>query len=330
MNNFKLIYKRKIVYTTIIGGIMMLGAQNAIAIGGCGTSHIPLHSGGAQGVPKKSQLSLSLLYDRGNYDNYKIGDKKFADPQNRSAVIEELGFYLNYGYSERLQLSLLLPHVKKTQEKAGVTRVAEGIGDITLMGKYQLTEPGKVDKASLFLGLGLKMPTGKIDEPGLPPAFQTGTGSKDLIPTTSYSQKFDKYMIFAGLSYRIPMEENSKGYKFGRELRIQLGASRLFMVGETGVDVALVLEYLKGDRDTDSKGILPAMMLDGDKVKNTGGEFLNFSPSVNVKISSKMSVKVGASFPLSEDWNGDDSMAMKIGQVTPDKTFNFGFTYLIQ
>lgn len=320
---------KKPITTALLAGTMAILSQNVLAIGGCGSSHIPLQSGGGQGVVKEQQLSLSLLYNRGNYDNFKVGDSVVADPLNRSAVIEELGVYLDYGLSERVQLSLLVPYVKKTQEKAGNTLVADGIGDITLMGQYQITDPGKTDDASVFVGLGLKMPTGKIDEQGLPPAFQTGTGSKDLIPTVSYYRKIDKYMAFANLAYKVPMEKNSDGYQFGRELRLHVGASRSISVGETVVDVALAIDYLKATRDTDSDGILPAMMLDGDEVKNTGGTFLNLSPSVNIKLNPKMAVQVGASFPLKEDWNGDDSGMMKIGQVTPDNTVQIGFSYSI-
>jgi hypothetical protein len=101
-----------------------------------------------------------------------------------------------------------VPYVKKDQKTNRFNnRVADGVGDIPVFGRYEIVSPKAVLKPALFLkgpsialGMRLKFPTGDINDPGkgtrLPPAFQTGSGAYDIIPTTSYFQYFGPHSLF--------------------------------------------------------------------------------------------------------------------------------------
>lgn len=48
----KKIWQKKLIANALLASSLALLSQNALAIGGCGSSHIPLQSGGGQGVVK--------------------------------------------------------------------------------------------------------------------------------------------------------------------------------------------------------------------------------------------------------------------------------------
>ncbi len=319
-----------LISMSVIFTFLFFGSRQALAIGGCGTGHAPSET--KETPVKEGQLDISIFHSYGDYDNFLEGDSAVTNMGGNKAIIQETDLFLDYGVSERIKVSLLVPYVRKEQwtKKFG-TRVAEGIGDMAIYGKYQITSFQNPKSPLLFLGMGLKFPTGGTDEPSegqqLPPAFQLGTGSFDLIPILSYYQRFDKYALFANMQYRISLEHNKRGYQFGQEYRARAGA--VYLVPTQVVEVALIgaLDYLYAGRDDDTESVLPARMRDGTTVLNTGGRFLNFTPGIRLGITQRLALLAEVSIPLLEDWNGDRSR--NVGQVAPDFTVQVGLSYSI-
>ena len=186
-------------------------------------------------------------------------------------------------------------------------------------------------RPSLALGLGVKFPTGSIDEPGgdvanLPPPFQNGSGAYDLIPTVNYFQSFQSVSLFGNAFVRVPLEENEKGYKFGKEYEAHIGLEYSLRPWLEKVDLSLSLDYLHAERDTDTQGVIPAKNRDGQTVLNTGGTFVDITPGITFRPTRQIATQFRVFIPIHEDWNGDRSI--NVGQVAPDYTFQLTLSYL--
>jgi len=327
---------------------LLLPSSHAFAQGGCGSACLPLESldvFGAQVKSKKFRMALTWQY--AEFDNFRVGDEDITNPGDNSAIIQDLTLFLDYGLTDRLTVSLLLPYIKKEQQTNRFgQRVAKGLGDVSLFGRYEVLtprsttiEPGKLVSPvksttpgpAVALGIGFKFPTGSIEEPGggvpdLPPPFQNGTGALDLIGTLDYHQNFLDFSLFGNAFVRLPLEENKRGYKFGNEYEAHFGVVYPLRRITDRVELTLSLDYLHGDHDNDSEGILPPRLRDGEKVLNTGGDFLDVTPGLLLNLTPRLRAQVRVFIPIHENWHGDASR--NVGQVAPDSTWQVTFNYL--
>ena len=209
------------------------------------------------------------------------------------------------------------------------TRIAEGLGDISLFGRYKVVNPLLARAPSVAVGVGLKFPTGSISEPGndvrLPPAFQSGSGAYDIVPTISYGQDFKRYSVSANAYARLPLEENRRGYKFGNEYELNASVDYPLPSVFEGLSVSLGVSYLYAEHDRDSESILPSRLRDGSRVLNSGGEFVDIVPGFKIKFSKNLSLQANFSLPVVENWNGRRSL--NVGQVAQDLTTQFNLIY---
>jgi hypothetical protein len=329
---------RFVVVKVLLGACLLLSAAPAAwAAGGCGSVCLPLEALD----PEKTQLRQGTLrvgvnYERAVFNNFREGSDSLPNPGGNKATITQAALFADYGVSEKFTASLMVPYVDKDQSTNRFgDRSAQGIGDVSLFGRYEIVSPELVSKPvlslkgpSIALGLGIKFPTGSIKEPGggprLPPAFQAGSGAYDIVPTVSYFQDFGDYSLFGSAFARIPLEENNQGYKFGEEIELNVGG-QYPLPGYPDLSLMLSLSMLYADNDKDTDGILPARLRDGQKVLNTGGRFIDIVPGLRWQATQKLSTQLRVAIPLYEDWNGERSI--DVGQVAPDVTTMVTFTY---
>jgi hypothetical protein len=309
----------------------MIAAQGVMAAGGCGAAYLPMNAlSPDKNLLQGQQYQIGLTLQRAKFDQFKEGDKDLTNPGGNEAVITQSTLFVNYGIAEKVTASLLIPYLRKKQQtnKFG-TRIAEGIGDISLFGRYEFLSPLLNQGPLATVGLGVKFPTGSISEPGstnrLPPAFQVGSGTYDLVPTSSYNQRFNHYDISVNLSIKIPMEENRRGYKFGKEYRVNVSVSRPLNKLADGMSASLGLGYLNAEKDTDSNMILPGKLRDGTTVLNTGGQFLDVVPGVTFALNKSLRLQASVLIPVYENWNGKRSA--NVGQVAPEITSQLSLVY---
>lgn len=310
----------------------MLFGQFANAAGGCGSVCLPLEAldlDKAQ-VPDNN-YRISLVIENADFDNFREGDSSVTNPGGNKAFITQSTLAVDYGISNKWTATVLVPYIRKKQvtNRFG-TRVAEGVGDISIFGRYELLDrTHRAEGKSTSIGVGIKFPTGSIDEPNtttpLPPAFQTGSGAYDIVPTASFYRSFGKGSIFGGLIWRIPLEENKKGYKFGQEVEVNVGADYPFPFLSKNLSFQLSASYLVAGKDDDSNTILPARLRSGSTVLNTGGKFLDIVPGFRWKMSNSFTLQARLSFPIYESWNGN--RATNVGQVAPDVTTQLTLIY---
>lgn len=325
---------RRTGFAVLAAVVLGFASGPVLAQGGCGSVCIPLEALD----PEKTQLDsrqfrFSITTQSGHFDNFREGGDEITNPGGNTAIIQDTTLFLDYGAAPRLTVSLMVPYVQKIQNTNRFgERIAEGIGDLAFFGRYEVLRPREARKPSISFGLGLKFPTGSIEEPGgdvanLPPPFQAGSGAYDLIQTFSYFQGFKKVALFGSTLWRVPLEDNKFGYRFGQEVELHFGVTIPLPVLKGRLEFVVSADYLNGEHDEDNGGILPARLRDGTTVLNTGGEFFDLAPGLRFRVNSQLTLQARMFVAVSEDWNG--FRPTNVGQVAPDTTSQFVLSYTI-
>lgn len=185
---------------------------------------------------------------------------------------------------------------EKYTEGSDLLRKKNGIGDITLNGYYKLfdqsnpTANNKLVVQSLWVGMGVKLPTGAYDVAEQqnatatnPNMFQLGTGSLDFIPSLMYDVRIQDFGINANASYKINTE-NKDDYRYGNKIAANASAYYKIALGANSrlaPNAGISFESQQKDH---------AM---GFKVEETGGHILNASMGLEANFNR---ISVGASF----------------------------------
>jgi len=179
-------------------------ASSASACSVCGCS---LSSDwGAQGYGMATGLGADLTYQYSDQDNLRAGSgsadrASFTFPNaqeiQQDTLTRSVALGLDYAPSPNWALDFQIPSYDRFHSTIGPgdTEISEsratGVGDARLTGRYQLFTPAR----SFAVQLGLKLPTGRIDQDfatgpqaGTPldRGLQLGTGTTDLILGASY------------------------------------------------------------------------------------------------------------------------------------------------
>ncbi|MFQ5580837.1 MAG: hypothetical protein ACE5FZ_09505 [Nitrospiria bacterium] len=311
---------------------MALAAPNpALAQGGCGSVCVPLDALDPDKTQlRKNQIRLLITTEHAAFDQFREGSDSLLNPGGNKADISQTTLFIDYGISRKITSSLLIPYIDKEQttKNFGV-RVAEGIGDIALFAHYEALSPTLGIGPSISYSIGLKLPSGSIDEPDnkprLPPAFQVGSGAYDLFPAISYFQKFESFSLFGSSFVRIPLESNKRGYKFGREIEAHLGLQYPIPLTKRKAGFLISFDYLFADHDQDSNAILPPKLRNGSQVLNTGGQFLDLTPGFILFLGPNFTFQSRFFIPILENWNG--LRQNNVGQVAPEFTTQFTLSY---
>lgn len=301
----------------------------ALAQGGCGSACIPLEViDPEQADVGGGTVRFSVATEFAKFHDFKVEDRTVPNPAMAEADLGSMTFIVDYGVSDRWTVSGFVPIVRKVQRNRMLgRRVAEGLGDVAVFGRYRFTKPES--STSVVGSLGIKFPTGSVEEPGggqprLPQPFQAGSGAFDAVPAVNFFHKFTTFSMFGGVFARIPLEENKFDYEFGNEYEVHVGtlapvSSRIDLMGS--------LDFLHAEEDTDPMNTAPPPFHVGNTVINTGGTFLNITPGLRIVAGKRRRtvVQLRFSIPLHEDWNGDASVTagplmQPAGQVAPDLT----------
>lgn len=319
------------VFWVAVACACMLSGQSARAAGGCGSVCLPLEALDTEKIQlRQNQFRIGITTEHADFDNFREGGSDINNPGGNKAFISQTTLFLDYGFTRKFTASLLIPYVRKRQETSKFgTRIAEGIGDISVFGRYEILTPSIRTEPSVSIGLGLKFPSGSISEPNdstlLPPAFQTGSGAYDIVPTVSFYQDLNGYILFGSVFARIPLEKNSRGYKFGNEIELNTGVEYPLPVPVDWISVLMGISYLHAQHDRDANRFLPARLRNGTEVLNTGGDFLDFVPGFRIEMGRSFSLQARFFVPVFEDWNGN--RATNVGQVAPDLTTQINLVY---
>lgn len=178
-------------------------------------------SGGSMGFA--SMLNTNFVGIRYFNQSYKSTDGLYTNSPWYKENFNTVQVWARIPVVKRVQVSVLLPyHFHNRETKTGDQSI-NGIGDITVLGMYQLYQTHKDSTFlvhSLMVGGGIKAPTGKFDQANagaVNPSFQVGTGSWDYLLAAEYIIKRKKFGLNTLLNYTIKTE-NQKQYQFGNQL----------------------------------------------------------------------------------------------------------------
>ncbi|MBS0030114.1 transporter [Chitinophaga sp. 22321] len=133
-----------------------------------------------------------------------------------------------WNIGKRFRVLGFLPVNFNSRENQGATISKSGIGDIAVVGYYQLFDKqqtigaGQLLVQSLWIGGGIKAPTGKYEpaehkeNEDAPNNFQLGTASTDFTLNAMYDVRLMDVGINANMSYKINTN-NKYDYQYGNK-----------------------------------------------------------------------------------------------------------------
>jgi outer membrane putative beta-barrel porin/alpha-amylase len=233
------------------------------------------------------------------------GADRVGDPLHREELTQAAVVSAHYGILNTVQVGAILPyvsHVLRLDDPAGPDRLAsEGLGDITLYGKWRYYRWDDVGKAMNFSILaGLELPTGSDDarDKGvfLPADLQPGSASWDPFFGTAVTYEPGRWRFNALVLYK-RVGEGTHEYKQGDQFVAELGAgNRFWLEPYPGpfMRADVVLRYRH--EGADGQG--------GRTVSDTGGDLLTAGVNWAFRPRPTLDVQVSVEVPLYEDVRG--------------------------
>lgn len=209
-----------------IGFFLIIISNNLFAQGCCSVSIPTLGSteGGSIGFGSM-RIGLNYLYTNTSTtykDNIQI-----QDPLSRKAFGHNLVFDFEFGVWESVSLFILLPYnhyYRSTTISPNQKEVYKnnGLGDLTILVKYNAISPTFTMPYQLSFGSGIKLPTGEFQTESrgiqLPLDIQSGTGTLDFILWSFFSANFIENLTLTQSALFKFAGKNAEGYDIGNEL----------------------------------------------------------------------------------------------------------------
>jgi len=246
---------------------------------------------------KQGEWMTSYRYSSMQMKGNRNGDRDVstADVLNNFMVaptkmtMEMHMFGLMYGVSDELTLMGMLPYTSISMDHVNrmvvnFTTETRGVGDAKLSGIYTLSENGD---RKILLNAGISLPTGSIDERDdtpaganqiLPYGMQLGSGTYDLLPGITYTDKQGDWSWGSQASAVLRLGDNDNNYTLGNQYGLSAwGGHKL----SNSASVSLRLDGKAwGDIDgTDSR--LNPMMVPTARTDLRGGERIDLLVGFN-------------------------------------------------
>jgi hypothetical protein len=227
-------------------------------------------------------------------------------PAGRNMEVTGVVSVLGYGVTRDFALFGMLPYFDKRLDMQiggqDVTRSKQGLGDLTLLGRYSAYEydaPGRTFRVAPFLGV--KAPTGEDNASDgfgrLPPQVQPSSGSWDALGGAVLTYQTLDFQIDSQVSYKANREAD--GFEFGDVAEIDASFQYRLWPRTLGVGVPAFLY-----------GVLEANLIHADKDRiggiadpNSGGTTLFLTPGLQY-VTQKWIVEAGVQVPVIQNLHG--------------------------
>ncbi len=291
----------------LIFAILILTASvqaNACPFCGCGGGNLYLGL-----MPDFKTTFVGVRYHYSQYHTTLFSDAtQFS--HNYYNIVEVYGG-VNIG--KRFQVLGFIPYYQNKQVDDDGTTTPHGLGDVTVMGQYKvfgntsLTRNKKVFVQQLWVGAGVKVPTGSfnlnLSDPDVTVAdinAQLGTGSTDVLLNTSYNARLESFGLNASATYKINTT-NNQHYKYGNRVTANLIGYYKFNVKHTGIspNAGIGYENVAGN------------LLNTEKVQYTGSNVTNAIVGVEFSFN-KIGFGVNGQLPIAQNFaEGQTSLKFK-------------------
>lgn len=270
-------------------------------------------NGGSMGT--NSLLNNHFIGIRHIHQSYKSKEGIFNNSPWAKETFNTIQVWSRIPISNKVEISTLIPYHFNERIKTNETQKISGIGDISLLGFYNLVQE-KDDLKSIYqklqIGAGVKLPTGRYDKENnnsVNPSFQLGTGSWDYTIATEYTLQKKKYGLNLNTNY-IFKTENNKNYQFGNQFNYSVN---LFYNTQIKNIVAIPQAGILGEVYATNKEW-------GIEVPKTSGDILFYKMGIELGFK-KFSFGTNIMLPITQNLTGK--------QVEARYRWAFNFNYVL-
>lgn len=219
--------------------VIILIFNSAANAQGCCTAGSSTFGGLERGLAKNGNLLLGAGFVSTSLNTTYDGRNEIPDPLNRTSSVSSFNLELEYGLSEKVSVLVSGAYLIKNREttvrsnidnsKEVIDFEGKGIGDVIILGKYEIITPTILAPVGLTFGGGVKLPVGsfsqEVDGSRLAIDLQPGTGSTDVLLWGNFYKGFQPVSLamFITTLYRYA-GSNLDGYRFGDELIVSIGS----------------------------------------------------------------------------------------------------------
>jgi len=284
---------KKIVLSIVLAATAIGAAACDICGSGVGSNYIGL-------LPEFNKKIIGLRY-RHNTLTTHIGAGGQSSYLTTHETYQTAELWGAWSIGSRFRVMGSVPVNFNHKKNSEASNRRDGLGDVSLQGYYKMFDKrsslGKnLLSQSLWMGAGVKLPTGKYEapskEPGVndPNIFQLGTGSTDFSVNAMYDIRLMDFGVNTTLNYKLNTE-NSEGYRYGNKFSANLQAYYKFRIKDNltvAPNAGALLEAAERDHDN------------GFRTDVSGGH--SICGTMGFEVSFKR-IAIGASayHPLSQD-----------------------------
>jgi hypothetical protein len=327
--------KTKLLLVALIG-------TTANAYASCGSSFCSVNTHwDTQGLVNNDTLRIDLRYSYAKADTFRSGSSKITpeapsgsgeEIENLRTINQLLDLNVDYSVNTKWNVAVDLPFVMRDHTHtldslpAPLEQQAKfnELGDMRVLGKYKFDSAEH--QAGSGMSIGIKLPTGAIDQTMNPPdpadpttpyalerSAQPGTGSTDLLLGAYYHDDIEDspWGWFVSGEYQNAVNTRDE-YRPGNTLNLDLGAHYPFAPTLTGL-LQLNAQYKSRDTGLNAN---PA----------SGGHSLNFSPGLSYVVAPQTSLYGFVQIALLQYANSDPAVAGS-GQLTAPWSFAVGISH---
>ena len=211
--------------------------------------------------------------------------------------------WAGWNIGKRWQLMAILPYNYIHQVSDDGIKNNQGIGDIALMANYKVfdksgtTGNGSAVAQQLWLGAGIKTPTGKFNIDATDPALvaiantQIGSASTDFMLNAMYNVRINNFGINTGASYKMNTANNDH-YFFGNKFSANSFVSYVINKGKTAVvpNAGILFETTAANK------------LDKQNIAQTGGHLLAAAAGLELSLK-KVTVGANVQLPVTQSFS---------------------------
>lgn len=277
--------------------IFVAESLSACDICGCSTGNYFIGP-----FPQFSKHFIGMRYSFRNFNTVlKSDNKQFSKDYYQTTEL-----LLGTRVGRKWQLLMFIPfNVNRSVSDDGIKQ-NKGLSDVTLMGSYNLLNKIKLTgdteavQHQLWIGGGIKLPTGKFspDTSDLISSAnsQPGTGSFDFLLITSYALKMKNWTFTSNATYKI--NQRAHNFKFGNRFAATAFISRSFHYKTITFNPNIGLLYEN----------LGVNKINNEKIKDSGGSALLSAAGIEMRFKS-IAIGCNIQLPLISDLSSGQTNA---------------------